>query len=155
ILVVPRIIAELFRVVAEVVGRLAAGSAGVLPLGLGGQPVDLACLLRQPAAVLHGGVVRHADRRGLVVTVAGRHVGVGGRRPGDGIGAFVLVIFGGLLLLLGRFLRLPEEVVLIPGHFALAYPERADRHRVLGPFVVAASCFGARAAHDEGPARDR
>ncbi len=58
-------------------GGLGAGAAGVLPLGLGGQAVDLARLRRQPAAVLHGRVVGDADGRLASLAVAERLVGVG------------------------------------------------------------------------------
>src|SRR5262249_47318961 len=104
----PGVIAQRRRVGAEGVRRRRPGPARPLPLGLGRQAVDLAGLLRQPAAVLHGGVVGDADDREPFAAHAEGLVGVGRRRPGDGVGALFLVLLG---LLLG-VLHLPVQVVL-------------------------------------------
>ena len=63
VLDVPGVLAELAPGRRRRIGGLGAGAAGVFPLGLGRQAIDLARLGRQPAAIFHRGVVRHADHR--------------------------------------------------------------------------------------------
>ena len=60
--------------------RRRPGARRVLPLRFGGQPVRLARLRRQPAAVLRRRVPRHAERRLLSLAEAPGLVGVGRRR---------------------------------------------------------------------------
>src|SRR5580692_3897584 len=92
ILAVPGVIVEFGRIVAETVSGLAAGAAGVFPLGLGRQAVGLAGLLREPFAIPHGRVVRHADGRVLLALVAVGFVDVGRRRAGDAVGRRLVLL---------------------------------------------------------------
>src|SRR5262249_26227631 len=151
--VIPRVVAKLFRVVAEAVGGRGAGTGGPLPLGLGGQPVILARLGRQPAAVFHGGVVGDAKDRVALAAVAGGLVGVGLGRAGKGVGV-------GLQLLLDDLRRIDRlllavAVVLVPGDLAFTHPEGLDSNRVLRALVVLATRLVRRAAHQVRAAGDR
>ncbi len=156
---VPGVLAELLGVVAPGVGGLGAGAAGVFPLGLGGQAIDLAGLLGEPAAVFHRGVVGDADDRLAVAAEAEGLVGVGRGRAGDGVGLLLgLGLPGEVDLLPGLLLQVEregEQVVFLPGDLALAHPERGDLDGVLRALVLAALLLARRAAHGEGAAGDR
>src|SRR6202000_1063270 len=59
----PGVVLQLFRIVAEAVGGLGAGAAGVFPFGLGGQAIKAAGLFAEPLGVLPRGKLGHDDRR--------------------------------------------------------------------------------------------
>ena len=84
-----------------------------------------------------------------------RHVGVWFGGLGHRIGDLITVA--------GRDLReaatlgveaVAENVVLVPGDFALAHPERGDLDFVLRRFVVSAARFAVRTSHQVLAARD-
>src|SRR5207245_457002 len=85
VLVVPGIVVQLGRIVAEEVGSGRAGPARIFPLGLGREAVGFAGLDREPAAILHGRMVGHAEHRLTFAAVAVGLIDVGRRRPADGV----------------------------------------------------------------------
>ena len=86
-------------------------------------------------------------------------VGVGGCRPGHGVGRFLGVGLRGevdLLALLPLDVHRERElVVLVPGHLVLAHPERGDLDLVLRALVVLPLRLGFGAPHRELAGRDR
>ncbi len=141
-------------IVAEAVGGVLAGAAGIFPFGLGRQAVVAAGLGREPAAVDLGGELRHADRRRAFLAHAERHLLIGTRGHGHGIDQ--LVAIGGLDLV-----ELPPllvevqgpQLVFGPGDFVLFHPEGVDGDLVLRAFVGLVPLFRRRAAHQELAAR--
>ena len=59
------------------------------------------------------------------------------------------------LLRLAAGILLPAQVVLVPGHLALAHPQRTHLNGMLRPLVLVASLLVLGAAHEVGAARHR
>ncbi len=154
----PGVFAEGREIVAEGVGGRGPGAAGVLPFGLGRQAIGLARLGREPAAVFHRRVVRDADDRLPLAPEPEGLVGVGGGRPGDGVGRLCSLRLLGevhpLVLLPPQIHRKGELVVLVPGHLVHAHPEGGDLDLVLRSFVLRPLLLRWRAAHYELAAWD-
>jgi integrase len=149
----PGVLAQLADVIAPIKRGSAAGPAGVFPLGLGGQPVRLAGLERQPAAVFHRRMMADADHGIALVAEPPVFVDVRRGGPGDGVG----VALGGRGRRFSsvRGKRLAVQVEFVPGDLGLAHPEGAQADGVLRPFVGAAALFAVGAAHHERAGRDR
>src|SRR5262249_33369647 len=73
VLLEPGVLTQLGRIIAKEVSGGGAGTAGVLPLGLGGQPVKLAGFGAQPLAVLVGGMLGHGNSGESVLAHAKAH----------------------------------------------------------------------------------
>src|SRR5204863_4544657 len=122
-------------IIAKTVGGRCAGPASPFPLRFRGQPVLLASLLREPAAILHGRVMRDRQHGELLAAVAERLVGVRWRRAGDGVADLVQLFSDVRPRRRPSGTLRPKVIVLVPGHFTFPYPERLNAYRVLRPFV--------------------
>ena len=173
----PGVVFQLAGVVAERIGGGRAGAGRVFPLGLGRQAIVVARDAAEPLGVLPGGELR--DRHGGLVRLVADAVGERRivERRGRGHGVDVPLIFE--LAVPGVHLRrransrssaspspsprfmtsscsflnasyiAMNDVVLGPGDFVLADPERLDFHADLRAFVVGAVGFARRAAHQK------
>ncbi len=152
---VPGVLAEFGFVVAEGIGSVRAGAAGVFPFGLGRQAIIVAGFGAEPAAIHAGGIMRHADRGEAFFAHAERHVGVGLRGASEGVG--VLIVFSWFEIqdfAAVDIERKHEDFEFVPGDFALAEPEGIELNFVLGAFVGLVAGFGVGAAHREFAAGD-
>src|SRR5262245_6468403 len=137
LLVIPAIIVQLCGIVAEAVGGSGAGPAGPFPFRLGRQAIVLAGLFRQPAAILHGGMMRDRQGRVIVMPVAKGRVGIRRSGTGDGVANLLRLLANirpGRRLPFGKSLG-PEPIVFVPLHLQFAHPERLDGDGVLGSLI--------------------
>src|SRR5579885_3727227 len=78
-------------------------------------------------------------------------VGVGRRRPGDGVGIFGIFRF--LVLFLARLVA-PVQVEFVPRHLTLTHPKGGDADGMLRPLVVLAVLLAGWTAHEKFAARN-